>query len=81
MCSAASRATGCRTACATTFAARATVATVPVGYGDGVPRNLGLRGGEVLVDGRRWPITGAVTMDQLMADCGDRPSRPATRSC
>ena len=48
-----------------------TVATVPVGYADGVPRNLGLRGGEVLLHGRRYPIAGAVTMDQLMVDVGD----------
>jgi alanine racemase len=46
------------------------VATVPIGYADGVPRNLGLRGGEVLLGGRRFPIAGAVTMDQLMVDVG-----------
>jgi len=48
-----------------------TVATVPVGYADGVPRNLGLQGGEVLLHGRRYPIAGAVTMDQLMVDVGE----------
>ncbi|HEY6319457.1 MAG TPA: alanine racemase [Acidimicrobiia bacterium] len=48
-----------------------TVATVPVGYADGVPRNLGLLGGEVLLHGRRYPIAGAVTMDQLMVDVGE----------
>ena len=47
------------------------VATVPVGYADGVPRNLGLAGGEVLIGGQRHPIAGAVTMDQLMVDVGD----------
>jgi alanine racemase len=47
------------------------VATVPIGYADGVPRRLGAAGGEVLVGGRRRPIVGTVTMDQLMADCGD----------
>jgi alanine racemase len=50
-----------------------TIATVPVGYADGVPRNLGLHGGEVLVRGRRFPIAGTVTMDQLMVDVGDTP--------
>jgi alanine racemase len=49
------------------------VATVPIGYADGVPRNLGLSGGEVLIGGRRHPIAGAVTMDQLMVDVGDEP--------
>jgi alanine racemase len=49
----------------------AVIATVPIGYYDGVPRRLGLVGGEVLIGGRRRPIVGAVTMDQLMVDCGD----------
>lgn len=48
-----------------------TVATVPVGYADGVPRRLGLTGGQVLIGGRRRAIVGVVTMDQLMVDCGD----------
>ncbi len=46
------------------------VATVPVGYADGVPRNLGTNGGEVLIGGQRHPIAGTVTMDQLMVDVG-----------
>jgi alanine racemase len=50
-----------------------TIATVPIGYADGVPRGYGLRGGEVLIGGRRRPVVGAVTMDQLMFDCGDDP--------
>lgn len=50
-------------------AVRATrIATVPIGYADGVPRRLGLVGGEVLVRGRRRPIRGVVTMDQLMIE-------------
>ena len=55
------------------FVADTNVATVPIGYADGVPRRLGLVGGEVLVGGRRRPIVGVVTMDQLMVDCGDDP--------
>jgi alanine racemase len=47
------------------------VATVPIGYADGVPRNLAAVGGEVVVRGRRYPIAGTVTMDQLMVDVGD----------
>ncbi len=50
------------------------VATVPAGYADGVPRNLGLVGGEVLVGGQRRPIAGIVTMDQLLVDLGDAPA-------
>jgi alanine racemase len=50
-----------------------TVATVPVGYADGVPRALSDGGGEVIVRGRRHPMAGTVTMDQLMVDVGDAP--------
>jgi alanine racemase len=55
------------------------VATVPVGYADGVPRRLFEVGGAALVHGRRCPVVGAVTMDQLMLDCGPAadPSTPA----
>jgi alanine racemase len=53
-----------------TFAAETTVATVPVGYADGVRRGLSGHGA-VLIGGRRRPIVGVVTMDQLMVDCGD----------
>src|SRR5205807_2638799 len=49
----------------------ATIATVPIGYADGVPRRLGDTGGEVLIGGWRRPIAGVVTMDQLMVDCDD----------
>jgi alanine racemase len=48
-----------------------TVATVPIGYADGVPRRLFETGGEVLIGGRRRPVVGVITMDQLMVDCGD----------
>ena len=46
------------------------VATLPIGYADGVRRDYGLRGGCVLIGGRRLPVAGVVTMDQLMVDCG-----------
>lgn len=57
------------------------VATVPLGYADGVPRRLSSVGGEVLVGGRRRPLAGTVTMDQLMVDCGpaDDPAAQAVR--
>jgi alanine racemase len=47
------------------------IATVPIGYADGVPRNLAEVGGEVIVGGRRRPVAGTVTMDQLMVDLGN----------
>ena len=46
------------------------VATVPLGYADGVPRTLSGTGAEVLIAGRRRPIVGTITMDQLSVDCG-----------
>jgi alanine racemase len=49
---------------------RSVVATVPLGYADGVPRRLFMVGGEVLIGGRRLPVAGAVTMDQILVDCG-----------
>lgn len=48
-----------------------TIATIPVGYADGVPRRLGEVGGEVLIAGKRFPIAGTITMDQLLVDVGD----------
>ena len=46
------------------------VATVPLGYADGLPRALFGGGAEVLVGGRRCPLAGMVTMDQIVVDCG-----------
>ncbi len=54
------------------FEKATTVVTVPLGYADGVPRRLSAVGGEVLIGGRRCPIVGVVTMDQLMVDVGDQ---------
>lgn len=48
------------------------IATLPIGYADGVPRTLG-NTGEVLVGGRRVPIAGTVCMDLIMADVTDVP--------
>ncbi len=49
---------------------RSVIATVPLGYADGVPRRLAEVGGHVLIDGHRRPIAGTITMDQLLVDCG-----------
>lgn len=46
------------------------VATVPLGYADGVPRRLGDVPGRVLINGVPRPLAGTVTMDQIMIDCG-----------
>jgi len=44
------------------------VATLAAGYGDGYPRQLSGNGADVLVGGRRCPLLGRVTMDQIMVD-------------
>jgi alanine racemase len=49
------------------------IATVPVGYADGVPRRLGRGPAHALVRGVRCAIAGTITMDQLMLDVGDVP--------
>ncbi|MGH9139024.1 MAG: alanine racemase [Acidimicrobiales bacterium] len=54
-----------------TFTADANVATVPIGYADGVRRNLSGTGTSVLIRGTRREIVGTITMDQLMVDCDD----------
>ncbi|MCI8418268.1 MAG: alanine racemase [Lachnospiraceae bacterium] len=48
------------------------IATIPVGYGDGYPRQLSNRG-YVLVAGKRAPIRGRVCMDQMMVDVTEIP--------
>ena len=51
----------------------ATIATVPIGYADGVGRRLAAASGEVLIHGQRYPLAGTVTMDQIVVDVGDDP--------
>lgn len=48
------------------------LATLPIGYGDGLVREL-WRGAEVLVRGRRAPIVGEISMNQTVVDCTDLP--------
>src|SRR6185312_16441296 len=47
-----------------------TIVLLPVGYADGVPRVLGGRA-EVMIGGRRYPMVGVVSMDQVTVDVGD----------
>lgn len=49
-----------------------TLALVPAGYADGVPRTLTGRL-DVWLAGRRRPVVGRVCMDQVMVDCADDP--------
>ncbi|HEY5142036.1 MAG TPA: alanine racemase [Solirubrobacteraceae bacterium] len=49
--------------------AATTIATVPIGYGDGWRRGL-TNAAEVLVGGRRFPLVGTVSMDNVTLDLG-----------
>jgi alanine racemase len=44
------------------------VATLPIGYADGIRRSLGNGQGRFLLHGRRVPVIGRVCMDMLMLD-------------
>jgi len=50
------------------------VATVGMGYGDGYPRHVSGQGADVWIRGRRFPIIGRITMDQIMVDVTDEPA-------
>ncbi|MGH2894520.1 MAG: alanine racemase [Solirubrobacteraceae bacterium] len=45
------------------------IATMPIGYADGVRRGL-TNNCDVLIDGRRYPLVGTVSMDNVTADLG-----------
>ncbi|HEV7743156.1 MAG TPA: alanine racemase [Pseudolysinimonas sp.] len=49
---------------------RTRLALLPLGYADGIPRNIS-PDASVLLRGRRVPIAGTVSMDQLVLDVGD----------
>lgn len=46
------------------------IVTLPIGYGDGYPRNLSNKA-PVLIRGKRFKVCGKVCMDQVMVDVGD----------
>ena len=56
------------------------VGVLPIGYGDGVRRGLS-NNAEVLVGGRRYPLVGTVSMDNITIDLGPEtevePGAPA----
>jgi alanine racemase len=58
-----------------TTRAETTLALVPVGYGDGVPR-AATNTAEVWLGGARRRISGTVCMDQLVVDVGDAAVEP-----
>ncbi|NPD04159.1 alanine racemase [Nocardioides sp. zg-1308] len=51
------------------------LALLPLGYADGLPRVAAGRA-EVLLRGRRRPVVGRISMDQVVVDLGDDPVQP-----
>jgi alanine racemase len=49
------------------------IATLPIGYADGVRRGL-TNNCDVLIGGRRYPLVGTVSMDNITADVGPEPT-------
>jgi alanine racemase len=55
-----------------------TLALVPLGYADGVPRSASNRA-EVSINGRRCPVVGRIAMDQFLVDVGEGAVRVGDR--
>lgn len=49
-----------------------TLALIPLGYADGIPRQASERG-PVFINGRRFTVSGRIAMDQFVVDVGDTP--------
>jgi alanine racemase len=56
-----------------------TLALVPLGYADGVPRHASGRG-PVRIGDRTFTVAGRVAMDQIVVDVGDAPVRAGDRA-
>jgi alanine racemase len=57
----------------TTLKRDTVIAVLTAGYGDGIARSSGNRA-EVLIQGRRCPVLGRITMDQTIVDITDVPA-------
>ncbi|SDK55489.1 alanine racemase [Actinopolyspora mzabensis] len=55
------------------------LALLPIGYADGLRRDTS-EGARVLVAGRRCPVAGVISMDQVVVDLGDDPVEPGTEA-
>jgi alanine racemase len=51
------------------------IATLPIGYADGVRRGLG-NNCDVLIGGRRYPLVGTVSMDNITVELGPATGAP-----
>lgn len=46
------------------------IATIPIGYADGMRRSYGNGKGEVMIRGKKYPIVGSICMDMMMVNVG-----------
>lgn len=51
------------------------IATIPVGYADGIPRLIGNKNGFVSIHKQKVPIVGNICMDMLMVDLEKLPAK------
>lgn len=51
------------------------IATVAIGYADGLNRKLGNGAGKMMINGKACPIVGSVCMDMVMVDVTDTDAR------
>ena len=56
-----------------------TLALVPIGYADGIPRHAS-GAGPVSIGGREFRLSGRIAMDQFVVDVGDHPVRVGDRA-
>jgi alanine racemase len=49
------------------------IATLPIGYGDGIPTRALANSCDVLINGSRFPLRGMVSMDNITVDVGPQP--------
>lgn len=49
------------------------IAILPIGYADGLPRNLSCENGEAIICGHKVPIIGRICMDHISVDVTDIP--------
>lgn len=54
---------------------RSKIATIPIGYADGIDRHLGNGHANFMVNGHRCPTVGNICMDICMIDVTDAPCR------
>ena len=55
------------------------LALIPAGYADGIPRAASNKG-PLLIDGKRFTISGRVCMDQFVVDIGDAKVKPGDQA-